>query len=364
MTEVLAWQRGTSSEDVLRRAVQALREGRLVAFPMDTGYGIAASALVPDAVGRLGPTNDAPLTLAIRGTAEALDWVPAMSPLGRRLARRCWPGPVTLVFGEGAERGLAGRLPERVRQRVCPTGALRCRVPAHDAILGALDRLAGPVVFPSTSRATTAEQVVAAASEDVAIVINDGPSRYDPQPTVVQVAGNLWRVLSEGVVPAAEVERLSPALIVFVCTGNTCRSPLAEALCKKLLAERIGCPIEDLPRRGFVVHSAGLAAMMGGTAAAEAVEAARDLGADLSGHVSRPLSARVVAEADYLVAMTRSHLLGLAQQFPRLGPEPRLLSGTGDDLADPVGGDRQVYRDCAQQILRDLEGLLAELHPS
>src|SRR5438270_13910376 len=111
MTEVLEWHRAADLPGVVRRAVQALAEGQLVAFPTETVYGLAASALVPEAVERLcqgkGRSEDKPLALAIRGSAEALDWVPQMSPLGRRLARRCWPGPLTLVFADGVEKGLA-----------------------------------------------------------------------------------------------------------------------------------------------------------------------------------------------------------------------------------------------------------------
>src|SRR5207244_2128934 len=109
-------------------------------------------------------------------------------------------------------------------------------------------------------------------------------------------------------------------LILFVCTGNTCRSPLAEVLCKKLLAEQLGCLPEELPRYGFIVLSAGLAALSGGEAAPEAIETARELGADLRGHSSRPLTSRLVAQADYLIAMTHSHLLALASQFNGIGP--------------------------------------------
>ena len=101
-----------------------------------------------------------------------------------------------------------------------------------------------------------------------------------------------WSVVRAGVVDDATLARLSPYTIVFVCTGNTCRSPLAEALFKKKLADRLGCPVEELSRRGFLVISAGLAAMMGAAAADEAVEAAQDYGADLSGHLSRPLTGR------------------------------------------------------------------------
>jgi protein-tyrosine phosphatase len=151
---------------------------------------------------------------------------------------------------------------------------------------------------------------------------------------------------------------------VFVCTGNTCRSPMAEALFKKRMAERLGCPVEELPRRGFIVLSAGLAAMMGGGAAPEAIETVRELGADLSQHVSRPLSAKLAAQADYLVGMTRGHLLALAEAGAAPGACLRLLSAAGEDIADPVGADLPVYRECAQQIVRHLEGLLAELAPS
>jgi protein-tyrosine phosphatase len=71
---------------------------------------------------------------------------------------------------------------------------------------------------------------------NLALVIDDGPSRFGQPPTVVRLGEGGWRVEREGVLPQALLERLLPCRIVFVCTGNTCRSPLAEALCKKLLA--------------------------------------------------------------------------------------------------------------------------------
>jgi protein-tyrosine phosphatase len=370
MVQVLNWQTAPDPRAVIRQAVAVLAQGRLVAFPTETVYGLAASALLPEAVERLrqskGRTDDKPLTLAIGGAGDALDWVPGMSQLGRRLARRCWPGPVTLVFADGVECGLASRLPEPVRRAVSPAGTLGLRVPAHEAVLEALRHLPGPLALTSANAAgapaaTTADQVVGAVGDCLDLVIDDGPSHYGQASTVVQVNGNRFHVLREGVVSAADLEQLSPCLIVFVCTGNTCRSPLAEALCKKRLAERLECPVEELPQRGFVVLSAGLAAMMGGRAAEEAVEVARDLGADLARHCSQPLTADLAARADYLITMTHSHQLAVAARFGRAGARPRLLSPDGADVADPIGCDQQVYRECAQQILRHLEGLVPEL---
>src|SRR6188474_2357239 len=95
-------QRADDPRDAVHRAVQALAEGKLVAFPTETVYALAASALSESAVERLlaarGPAVEKPLTLAIKSADDALDFIPALSPLARRLARRCWPGPVTLLL--------------------------------------------------------------------------------------------------------------------------------------------------------------------------------------------------------------------------------------------------------------------------
>ena len=130
------------------------------------------------------------------------------------------------------------------------------------------------------------------------------------------------------------LQQQAACLVVFVCTGNTCRSPLAEALCKARLAERLGCTAADLPGRGFHVYSAGLAAMTGGPAAEEAVDVARAYGADLTTHASRPLTADLAAQADYLVAMTRG---------PPDGPG-RTLSRPGGPAAAAQPGRRRPGR--------------------
>jgi protein-tyrosine phosphatase len=369
MTQVVDWK-SVAPRQAIRRCVQALLAGQLVAFPTETVYGVAASALHPDAVERLRQgkrrPEDKPLTLALGSARQAFDWVPEMSPLGRRLGRRCWPGPLTLVLKNGLEQSLASRLPENVQQRVCPEGTLGLRVPAHDSILQTLRQLPGPLVLSSANRsgepaATTGSEVIRALGDEAALVVDDGPTRYGQASTVVRVDGNSWAVLREGVLSSADLERQASRLIVFVCTGNTCRSPMAEVLCKKLLAEHLGCPPDELPQRGFLVLSAGLAAMMGGGPAEEAVVATGELGAELANHASRPLTPQLVAQADHLIAMTRDHLRALTGRHSQLGVRPQLLSLHGEDLSDPIGCEQQVYRDCAQQILRDMKQLLPQL---
>jgi protein-tyrosine-phosphatase len=152
--------------------------------------------------------------------------------------------------------------------------------------------------------------------------------------------------------------------ILFVCTGNTCRSPLAAALCKSILARRLQCSPADLPAFGYSIESAGLAALPGQPATPEAVFVASELGADLTSHQSRPLTAELLGRARRVFAMTRNHVQVLLDYFPDLRPAPQLLSTTGIDLDDPIGCDLSVYRACAQAIQRNLDLLLPELHDS
>ena len=142
--------------------------------------------------------------------------------------------------------------------------------------------------------------------------------------------------------------------VLFVCTGNTCRSPLAEAVCKRLLADRLNCLPGELESRGFVVSSAGVMAYPGEAANPNAVVAAAELGAELVAHRSRPVNPELLANATHVIAMTSGHLAVLAARFPSVGPAPLTLAN-GADIPDPIGGELDEYRACARVIAGHLD---------
>jgi tRNA threonylcarbamoyl adenosine modification protein (Sua5/YciO/YrdC/YwlC family) len=370
MAKILKWQSAPDPHQLLAEAIDALARGQLVGVPTETVYGIAANAWMADGVVRLqlgkGRAEHKPLTLALGSTQEALDWVPAVAPLGRRLARRCWPGPLTLVFRMGFAGGPVERLPQSVRRRICPGDTLGLRVPDHPAAREILSLAAAPLVLTSANRsgepaATTAEEVMTAVGDDLAFVVDGGPSRYGRASTVALIDDSCWSILREGVLSERELSENAACRILFVCTGNSCRSPMAAALCQKHLAKRLGCRTEDLLRRGFFVHSAGLAAQTGNSATPQAVEAAGERGAELANHQTQPLTESLVQGADHLIVMTRSHLLAIEARFAGAGRAARLLSPRGMDVSDPIGCDLQVYRQCAREIDESLEALIPEL---
>jgi tRNA threonylcarbamoyl adenosine modification protein (Sua5/YciO/YrdC/YwlC family) len=356
---VIDIRKSEDARDVVHRAVQALAEGGLVAFPTETVYGIGASACRPDAVERMarlkGRSNSAPFALAIKSAEEAIDYVPDMSPLARRLARRCWPGPVTLVVDNQHKDGLTEQLPPLVRQYVTPNGTVGLRVPANPTLLDVLRMLAGPIALTSANRsgereAVTAEQVVGSVGSDLALILDEGPCRYGQPSSVVRVHRDRFELLRAGVVAEATLRRLANMLVVFVCTGNTCRSPMAEMLLRKHLAQGLECRIDELEQKGVVVASAGLAAAGGGPAAAEAMQVMRELGLDLSRHETQPFTDQLARHADFVLAMTQGHLQAIVQRWPAAAERAQLVRPDGIDVADPIGLTIGAYRQCAEEI--------------
>ncbi len=330
MAEVHSWRETPDPRQLVEQAVAVLAAGRSVVFPTDTGYVVAVD-----------PRHAAPPagehTLAVSGEPQAFELFPSLPPLARRIARRCWPGPLALQPG-------------------VPGPPLRA--PCHAAIHHAMIGLQAPLAMtPLPAGPDSAGEL------DVALVIDDGPPAFPEGATMVRVDGKTWQVVHPGALSADDIREALACLIVFVCTGNTCRSPLAEALCKKRLAERLGCTPDELPARGYRIVSAGLSAYPGDEAAANAVAVASTYGMDLSTHQSRALDRELAWHADHLVCMTAGHLSAVREFCTELSCEPRLLSPTGVDLPDPVGQEEEVYRTCAEQIWADVETLLDHVLP-
>jgi protein-tyrosine-phosphatase len=270
------------------------------------------------------------------------------------------------VVDNSHPESLVHRLPPRVRQFVSPEQTIGLRVPGHEAVRHVMRMLAGPLVLTSANQpgkreAVTAREVLDFVGNHLSLVVDDGPCRFGQPSSVVRVRGRELDVLREGVVPERTLKRLSTFIILFVCTGNTCRSPMAELLCRKMLARRLNCPIDEIEDHGASVISAGLAATLGGRAAPEAVQTLADLGLDLDAHETQPLTEKAVRHADVIYAMTRSHREAIVAQWPTAAERVEVLAADGSDICDPIGGPVERYRQCATRLQAELKTRLSQL---
>lgn len=150
--------------------------------------------------------------------------------------------------------------------------------------------------------------------------------------------------------------------ILFVCTGNTCRSPMAAALLRQLLNERGG------EFRNIRVSSAGLYAHPGASASPEAIETMRGYGLDLSNHLARELAREELAAADLILTMTNAQKNQIIKVYPAVKDRVYVLreyvygkDAAGEaqwDVLDPFGQPVEVYQQCAAALEKDLRALL------
>jgi protein-tyrosine phosphatase len=334
-TNVLRVEAKAIEEELLAQPAKLVRSGEVVGFPTETVYGLAARADREDSLDRLrqlkGRAPEHPFTVHL-ADADALEGEPVeISPVAHRLIQRCWPGPLTLV------------LPRR------DGGAVGYRMPNHEVARAFLGLVGGRVVGTSANPtgeapAVDAEGVLAYFDGRIPCLIDSGPARFAQASTVVRVESKRYEILRQGALSEEKVRRAASVVILLVCTGNACRSPMATFILKQLIADRLDIPVDEVEQAGYTIVSAGTVGGFGG-ATPEAVQVIREMGGDISGHLSAGLGREMVEHADHIVAMTESHLRRIVALLPEARERTLIL-----DVADPIGGDVTVYRECANLI--------------
>ena len=226
-----------------------------------------------------------------------------------------------------------------------------------------LDAAGGPVVATAlgATRFAAGTGETASLSPDWTTeqgeVLDDGPCRFAMPSTRVRIgADGRLEVSPEGPLSEGDVLARLEIRVLFACTGNTCRSPMAEALARSIATEREPNGVT------FRFESAGVAAGEGVPASAGAFEAALERGLDLSDHRSRRVTRRMVELADAVYTMTPSHAQAIMTMLPTAAHKIEPLDPRGL-IADPIGQPVEVYAQTLEELEPLIRARLKELEP-
>ena len=332
---------------MIAQCAKVIRSGGLVGFPTETVYGIAADFSNPKAMERLRAVKkrDAvkPFSILVSQPGLISNYTHSTDPKIFKLIDAYWPGPLTVVVPAKEEGQTVG-----------------VRMPDHPIALRLVQEAQCPIAAPSANHEgneppKNCEEALRDLDGQIDVIIDGGESRIGIGSSVVDVTSEKPRILREGVITQQDVDRITGTkTVLFVCTGNSCRSVMAEYLLKSKAQGR-----DDIE-----IISAGTGVYLRSTASSETVAVLLEEGIDAAGHIAQPINSVLLKKSDLIIVMTRSHREQVIERVPAVEQRVYLLKEFSNaasngqnniDVPDPIGQPRSAYKVCLEDIKQAIQ---------
>lgn len=357
-TEILKIDPAYPENEKITKAANFIKKGKLVAFPTETVYGLGVDGLNPDGIKLLFEvkkrSKDKPISLLISDLSDIERLGKDIPQEAWKLTDKFWPGPLTIIL-------FATELvPNIIKGKNLTVGI---RMPANKIALSLIEFSQTPIACSSANisgnkELTNAEEVIAILKDKIDLVINGGKTKIGIASTVLDLTGERPTIIRQGAIKAKELlEVLNTKHILFVCTGNTCRSIIAEQLFFKM-AKQKNLLVE--------VNSAGTCAINGGDVSSLTLKTLEKEGINFSRRVfSKPLTEKMIKKADLILVMENYHRERVLDIFPLAKKKTFFLTEYAGlekkEIIDPVGSSWEGYETCLLEIKKCLRQVIRRL---
>lgn len=331
----------------LSDCVEIMDKGGVVAFPTETVYGLGANCDNPKALKRLysikkRPGNK-PFTLHISPLQKIDNFTSDNSLALYKLIDKFWPGPLTLILA-------AKKKNEQVGLR-CPANRI-----AQELINRSMHTLVGTSANLSGSQpAVDSKYILENFKDRVDAIIDAGKTKLSKESSIVDLSAVPVEYPRIAAIEKEEIEKvLNTKVVLFVCTGNSCRSVMARALLEK--------KIRESGKKNIEVIDAGTGTFGGMFPSGPTIELLAREGIDVSSHASVQLTRRIIRKSDLILVMSKIHKEQILSMEPEAKARVFLLrefafgQGLPDaDIPDPIGQPMETYEDCLDSIKQSIE---------